>query len=300
MFERLTEAALLDGTVELDLAVTAERSFPGPRLAHASTARTTSRSSCAPTRSATPTRSSTRRSSTGSRPGSSTTATASGRGRVPGRRRGSRSASRSRARAAEVYVDMEEPILIASCAGRRRRDASGSASAAPDLQVARFEYATCAAPWRPARRHSSRRRASVRAWLVSDTFAESAPSRATGRRRARGRGSRRSRTGLLDLARANAIGGDRNTVFARTTIPSDRAQTRSLELGFSDRAVVFLNGRAALPRRRHLPLARLPLPRQHRLVRHALPAARRGRQRAGRRGLGGLRRLGQAPTPRFG
>jgi hypothetical protein len=33
-------------------------------------------------------------------------------------------------------------------------------------------------------------------------------------------------------------------VFARAEIHADRAETRTLELGFSDRAVVFLNGRA--------------------------------------------------------
>ena len=51
-------------------------------------------------------------------------------------------------------------------------------------------------------------------------------------------------TGLVDLARVNGIRDGRNTVFARATIRSDRAQTKRLELGFSDRAVVYLNGRA--------------------------------------------------------
>ena len=45
------------------------------------------------------------------------------------------------------------------------------------------------------------------------------------------------------LARVNAIRDGRTTAFARVTIRSDRAQTKRLDLGFSDRAVVFLNGR---------------------------------------------------------
>jgi len=39
------------------------------------------------------------------------------------------------------------------------------------------------------------------------------------------------------------IHDERNTVLARTTIRSSGARTQLLELGFSDRAVVFLNGR---------------------------------------------------------
>ncbi len=49
-------------------------------------------------------------------------------------------------------------------------------------------------------------------------------------------------SGLTNLARAHGIFGEMNTVYARTTIGSDRARRRPLELGFSDRVVVFLNG----------------------------------------------------------
>jgi hypothetical protein len=51
-------------------------------------------------------------------------------------------------------------------------------------------------------------------------------------------------SGLTDLSHVNGIGNGRNTVFARTLIRSDREQTTPLELGFSDRAVRFLNGMA--------------------------------------------------------
>lgn len=42
----------------------------------------------------------------------------------------------------------------------------------------------------------------------------------------------------------NGLHAGKNTVFARTVIRSDAAQTKRLDFGFSDRAVVHLNGRA--------------------------------------------------------
>jgi len=49
-------------------------------------------------------------------------------------------------------------------------------------------------------------------------------------------------SGLTNLSRAHPISGGLNTVYVRTTIESDRGRRQPLELGFSDRAVVFLNG----------------------------------------------------------
>ena len=51
-------------------------------------------------------------------------------------------------------------------------------------------------------------------------------------------------SGRTDLARVNGVRDGRNTVLARTTLDAEREEVRVLELGFSDRAVVFLNGRA--------------------------------------------------------
>ena len=50
-------------------------------------------------------------------------------------------------------------------------------------------------------------------------------------------------SGLANLARVHPLGMTLNTVFARTAIVSATAGVRSLALGFSDRAVVYLNGR---------------------------------------------------------
>ena len=58
----------------------------------------------------------------------------------------------------------------------------------------------------------------------------------------RGRRSRASRAGCSTSRVAQGIDGDRNTVLARTTIHAPRAEARALQLGFSDRALVYLNG----------------------------------------------------------
>jgi hypothetical protein len=47
----------------------------------------------------------------------------------------------------------------------------------------------------------------------------------------------------VNLARLAGIRDGRNTVLARTTIRSEREQTVGLQLGFSDRAAVYLAGR---------------------------------------------------------
>lgn len=49
-------------------------------------------------------------------------------------------------------------------------------------------------------------------------------------------------SGLANLSRVHPLGTTLNTVFARTTISAQSAGLKAMELGFSDRAVVFLNG----------------------------------------------------------
>lgn len=50
-------------------------------------------------------------------------------------------------------------------------------------------------------------------------------------------------TGLLNLARAHPLGNRLNTVFASTIVTAAGAGVRTMDIGFSDRAVVHLNGR---------------------------------------------------------
>ncbi|HEY6015050.1 MAG TPA: hypothetical protein VIU37_13635 [Candidatus Limnocylindrales bacterium] len=51
-------------------------------------------------------------------------------------------------------------------------------------------------------------------------------------------------SGLVDLSRVHGIRDGRNTVLVRTSVRSPADRTAPLELGFSDRATVFLNGQA--------------------------------------------------------
>ena len=89
----------------------------------------------------------------------------------------------------------------------------------------------------------------LRAWEVSDPFPEASLPRGA----VLDPGFVAARTwtpvaaaasGLVDLGRVHGIRDGRDTVLARTTIASDAARTAELELGFSDRAVVYLNGTA--------------------------------------------------------
>ena len=48
-------------------------------------------------------------------------------------------------------------------------------------------------------------------------------------------------TGLANLSRVATLSREANTVFARVTVISDRAQAKTLAFGFSDRLRLFLN-----------------------------------------------------------
>ncbi len=83
----------------------------------------------------------------------------------------------------------------------------------------------------------------IREWDVSDAFAEEELEQE--------RAKPRSWTpvesepgGLVDLARVQGIEDGRNTALARATIPADGAGAKAVQLGFSDRARVYLNGAA--------------------------------------------------------
>jgi hypothetical protein len=88
----------------------------------------------------------------------------------------------------------------------------------------------------------------ISSWDVSDPFPE---SDIVGRERLEGDFVARRRwttlaadhAGLADLAFVNGIREGRDTVLARAMIRAQAAQTRPLALGFSDRAIVFVNGR---------------------------------------------------------
>ena len=83
----------------------------------------------------------------------------------------------------------------------------------------------------------------VPGWWVSDPFPEDAISTRASRRRRSWTHLPSEPSGLADLSRVNGIRDGRNTVLARAEIRSASARHKALDFGFSDRAVVYLNGR---------------------------------------------------------
>lgn len=153
---------------------------------------------------------------------------------------------------ADVYVDdLAEPVLaIGRLRQRGRSGGIGLQVGGPGLHVARVAFSRDPIPLvgSPAPEPSPDPRV-VASWDVSDPFPESVVAGAT--ELLADVVADRTWTalavepdGLADLATVNGLRDDRNTVLARTVVRSRTARVRSLELGFSDRAVVFLNGRA--------------------------------------------------------
>lgn len=149
----------------------------------------------------------------------------------------------------EAYIDdMDQPALVF---GRLKVPVSagliGIMVGGPGLHVARFAYDDRSPVLRGAAPRQRRLPGSIPGWWVSDPFTESVAL--TGKRvdeLFNGRSWTRLESepsGLANLARVQPLIGRRNTVLVRTTIRCEEPAERALEIGFSDRAKVFLNGR---------------------------------------------------------
>jgi hypothetical protein len=153
---------------------------------------------------------------------------------------------------ADIFVgDLSTPALaVGELKLAPRTGGIGIQVGGPGLLVSRFAYSTKApqivgVPEPEAPPHPGL----IRAWEVSDPFPEAALAGVTALPRALLRDRRWTRleaesSGLANLGRVNPLDDERNTVFARTTIDSPAATIRAFDLGFSDRATLFLNGRA--------------------------------------------------------
>jgi hypothetical protein len=152
---------------------------------------------------------------------------------------------------AEIYVvDLDGPALTSRLRGPVAPGALGLFAGGPPIHVAGFAYEEDGRlPFRgPEPPPSAAPEGVIGSWLVSDAFPESALTLPV-----LDRGHLAARTwkrldaepsGLANLARVNGLRDGRDTVFARAAIRSDATRTTRLELGFSDRAVAYLNGRA--------------------------------------------------------
>ena len=142
----------------------------------------------------------------------------------------------------EAYIDdMESPALVF----RRLRlpVAAGGIGilASPDgVHYAGFNYDPTVPHLRGAPlRAEEMQPGTVPGWWVSNLVAEGvAPAAARTWKYLEAEPS-----GLANLARVHPLGTTLNTVFARTTLLTQSAGIRPMDLGFSDRIVVYLNGR---------------------------------------------------------
>jgi len=143
---------------------------------------------------------------------------------------------------AETYVtDLEEPALVSVLKAPADAGRVGVLVGGPDVHLGAFACHQetrfrVPPPTKPAARPEV-----VREWDVSDAFPESLGELALAETRT-WTTIESEPSGLVNLARVQGICDGRNTVLARTRIHADQAVTRRLELGFSDRAVVYLNG----------------------------------------------------------
>jgi hypothetical protein len=151
---------------------------------------------------------------------------------------------------AEVFVgEPAAPFLVSELKRPAAPGRVGILVGGPAIHVARFAYGI-GASLGPAPPPLTPPPAGVIAeWQVSDPFPEAllghAPALPGPLLAARSWTPLTAEpSGLVDLARVNGIHGGNDTVLARATVHAGRAGVRRLELGFSDRAVVYLNERA--------------------------------------------------------
>lgn len=153
---------------------------------------------------------------------------------------------------ADVYVDDPAIPTLAIREQKlgRRSGAVGLLLSGPGLHVARFGFSG----ERPTLRgtpppEEAADPGTIRRWAVSDAFpaeriagVSELPSALVADRSWTTLEAEPS--GLANLGRVNGVSDDRDTVLARAILRAEHPGTRRLELGFSDRATVFLNGRA--------------------------------------------------------
>jgi hypothetical protein len=149
---------------------------------------------------------------------------------------------------AEIYLDdLTTPAQLVD--GLKREVAAGGvglSASGPGAWFADFAYAATddVAIQGQARPTSAPEAGVVRRWVVSEAFPEAELAEDVALEGRRWTTLEAEPGGLADLARVNGLGDGRNTVYARATIVSEREQVKRLQLGFSDRVRVYLNGRA--------------------------------------------------------
>lgn len=143
---------------------------------------------------------------------------------------------------AEAYVgDLETPVLVTTLRRPVESGRFGVLVGGPAVRLRAFE-------WERSTVFRSETPAPVPAvagalcaWEVSEPFPESALAGELGAPRSWA-AIESEPIGLLDISRLHGIRDGRNTVLARTSIETAAPRSQLLEIGFSDRATVYLNG----------------------------------------------------------
>jgi hypothetical protein len=154
---------------------------------------------------------------------------------------------------AEFYIeDMEKPALFAHEL-KRVRQAGRVGLSAGNFAVAHFSNFSFTPLEKPVLKSAPRPAATapagtVMSWQVSNVFTEKSLEQkyqltAADKAALTWQTLACERTGLANLARLQGISGEKNTVFARLTIVSEREQVKQFRFGFSDRVKVYFNDR---------------------------------------------------------
>jgi hypothetical protein len=152
---------------------------------------------------------------------------------------------------AKVYIDSEQPVLHID--DLKRGDAAGGlgvhSANFSAVHFANFKVTELAEAYAfPASLPDAPVESDglVRSWQVSDVFDSASLQGIAGL----GTEHKANRTwtelsaedtGITNLARANGLGENENTVFARITVAADQAGVKELALGYSDAVAVFVN-----------------------------------------------------------
>jgi hypothetical protein len=151
---------------------------------------------------------------------------------------------------ADVYIDSDEPVLhIPDLKHGGDGGAIGlSVANFEAVHFANFRYTELAEAYAfPPAPRAAPAKDMISSWQVSDTFAGqelAGVSDLTSSRLAERSWQSLDveATGITNLARVQGLGPEGDTVFAMTTLVADETGIRELELGYSDKAAVYLNG----------------------------------------------------------
>jgi glyoxylase-like metal-dependent hydrolase (beta-lactamase superfamily II) len=153
---------------------------------------------------------------------------------------------------ADVYVDSDKPVLhvdlmLDDVVGQIGVNSSGFSTA----YFANFQYSPLAELYAfpstgPSEGDIEREERLVASWEVSEPFDGSTLGTLVDMASFETKWSvlESEQTGITNLARVNGLGEAADTVFTCLRIKADQAGVKQLKLGYSDRATVYVNGKA--------------------------------------------------------